>query len=99
MIPLLSAPPDGDRKPKMPMRPPGWRWNTPLEYDSHGFLQPRPRPERAAVAMGAHVHESAQRFHEGAQPWSCHAGAALAVVSHTAPRGGVRDRRLTLVAF
>ena len=41
MIPLLSAPPDGDRKPKMPMRPPGWRWNTPLEYDSHGFLQPR----------------------------------------------------------
>ena len=48
---------------------------------------------------GAHVHESAQRFHESAQPWSCLAGAALEVAAHTAPRGGVRGRRLTLVAF
>ena len=47
----------------------------------------------------AHVHESAQRFHESAQPWSCPAGAALEVAAHTAPRGGVRGRRLTLVAF
>ena len=47
----------------------------------------------------AHVHESAQRFHESAQPWSCLAGAALEVAAHTAPRGGVRGRRLTLVAF
>lgn len=37
MIPLLSAPPDGDGKPKTPMRPPGWRWNTPLGYDSQAF--------------------------------------------------------------
>jgi hypothetical protein len=51
------------------------------------------------MTRDAHVHESAQRFHESAQPWSCPAGAALEVVTHTAPRGGVRDRRLTLVAF
>ena len=51
------------------------------------------------VAGDAHVHESAQRFHESAQPWSCLAGAALEVAAHTAPRGGVRGRRLTLVAF
>ena len=50
-------------------------------------------------AFAAHVHESAQRFHESAQPWSCLAGAALEVAAHTAPRGGVRGRRLTLVAF
>ena len=50
-------------------------------------------PKSVAYGRLAHVHESAQRFHEGAQPWSCHAGAALEVVSHTAPRGGVRDRR------
>ncbi len=47
----------------------------------------------------AHVHESAQRFHESAQPWNCPAGAALEVAAHTAPRGGVCGRRLTLVAF
>ena len=50
-------------------------------------------------SKAAHVHESAQRFHESAQPWSCPAGAALEVAAHTAPRGGVRGRRLTLVAF
>ena len=41
MIPLLSLPPDGDSKPKAPMRPPGWRHDTPLQYDERGFLQPR----------------------------------------------------------
>ena len=51
------------------------------------------------IGLAAHVHESAQRFHESAQPWSCPAGAALDVATHTAPRGGMRGRRLTLVAF
>ena len=55
--------------------------------------------ERFREHWVAHVHESAQRFHESAQPWSCPAGAALEVAAHTAPRGGVRGRRLTLVAF
>src|SRR5271166_2000743 len=55
--------------------------------------------EHAFPAWAAHVHESAQRFHESAQPWNCPAGAALEVAAHTAPRGGVCGRRLTLVAF
>jgi hypothetical protein len=42
MIPRLSAAPHGDSKPKRPRRAHnGWRWDAKLEYDSHGFLQPR----------------------------------------------------------
>ena len=63
------------------------------------LASPPKRPFNSGNAINAHVHESAQRFHESAQPWSCPAGAALEVAAHTAPRGGVRGRRLTLVAF
>jgi hypothetical protein len=38
-------------------------------------------------------------FIEGAQRGAVMSGAAIEVVAHTAPRGGVRDRRLTLVSF
>ena len=70
-----------------------------LEHKEALFTHLQERWKTLFDVLLAHVHESAQRFHESAQPWSCPAGAALEVATHTAPRGGMRGRRLTLVAF
>src|SRR5208337_4790946 len=75
------------------------KWEAPAVHVAGSKMLANGKVQLRVTELRAHVHESAQRFHESAQPWSCPAGAALEVAAHTAPRGGVRGRRLTLVAF